>query len=87
MFCCIIGHFLIKLRCNDIEISGYVSLINTENLRGHLAGVETEKLRKIKKETETETADCLFSTAEMKLPFPLSLSSKKDLKKYFLKNF
>ena len=47
---------------------------------GHLAGVETEKLRKIKKETETETADCLFSTAEMKLPFPLSLASKKELK-------
>ena len=85
MFCCIIGHFLIKLRCNDIEISGYVSLINTENLRGHLAGVETEKLRKIKKETETETADCLFSTAELKLPFPLSRSFRKELKNLKIK--
>ena len=38
-------------------------------------------------ETETETADCLLSTAEMKLPFPLTLSSKKELKNIFVEKF
>ena len=51
-------------------------------VRGHW---ETEKNQK-ETETETETAVCLLSTADMKLPFPLSLSSKKELKLFFSKH-
>ena len=52
-----------------------------------MAGGKTEKLRKIPKETETETADWLLSTAEMKLPFPLTLSPMKELKIIFSEKF
>ena len=29
MFCCIIGHFSIKVRCNDIEMSGNALKVST----------------------------------------------------------